>query len=226
MADSTYPKRRGGASRARLLAIATLASGALVAGCGGSSGSPTGAAARGATTGVSSAANAGSATTTGSSTSAGATSSSSPPSQAQPNGLTFAKCMRANGVPNFPDPAPGSGGFSFNATGINPEAPAVQAAQAKCLKFMPTPSGGPAFSARSFAKVLKVARCMREHGVSEFPDPTTSRPSLGPGIREITDYDGAYLVFPATLNTQAPAYKQAAAACGSLAQKLVTGPRG
>jgi hypothetical protein len=31
----------------------------------------------------------------------------------------------------------------------------------------------------------------------------------------ITDYDGAILLFPSTLDTQAPAYTQAAAACGA-----------
>lgn len=55
------------------------------------------------------------------------------------------------------------------------------------------------------------------HGVPEFPDPVTSVPSnpLGRGINEVTDFDGAILLFPATINMQAPAYRQALAACGA-----------
>jgi hypothetical protein len=56
---------------------------------------------------------------------------------------------------------------------------------------------------------------MRQHGVRQFPDPRTSVPSNLAGIDEITDFDGAILLFPATLNLQAPAYKQALAACGA-----------
>jgi hypothetical protein len=58
---------------------------------------------------------------------------------------------------------------------------------------------------------------MRRHGVSGFPDPRTSVP-LNPfanGYGVITDFDGAILLFPSTMNLRAPAYKQALAACGA-----------
>jgi hypothetical protein len=138
--------------------------------------------------------------------------------------------MRSNGVPNFPDPNPG-GGFLFSTAGINPSAPAVQAAQAKCHKFQA--SGGPPGpgstthpSAQTLAKLLDIAQCMRHHAVPDFPDPRTSVPRnpFGSGAGVITDYDGAILLFPSTLNMQSPAYKQAAAACGTLAGKLGRGP--
>ncbi len=61
--------------RARLLTAAALLSGVLVAGCGGSSPSPTG----------------------GASTSASAAS-------AVESGVAFTRCIRSHGVPNFPDP--------------------------------------------------------------------------------------------------------------------------
>ena len=58
---------------------------------------------------------------------------------------------------------------------------------------------------------------MRRHGVSQFPDPRTTVPSdpLSLGISEITDFDGAILLFPQSLNMQAPAYRQALTACGA-----------
>ena len=49
-----------------------------------------------------------------------------------------------------------------------------------------------------------------------------SSPTRGPpspsnlaGITDITDFDGVILLYPATFNLQAPAYKQALAACGA-----------
>ncbi len=208
-----------------MFAVATLLTGVLLAGCGGSSPSPTVATAGGASTPASTATSAGHAPATGSSTvtNAGATGSGS----TTPSPLAFARCMRANGVPNFSDPQPG-GGTIFSTAGINPSAPAFKAAQAKCQKLLPHSGAGPAFSEQALVEVDKVAVCMRAHGISEFPDPKRAPmgrlPSVPAGITEITDYDGALLEFPATLNMQSPAYTQAAAACGALAQKLGRGP--
>lgn len=135
--------------------------------------------------------------------------------------------MRANGAANFPDPAPG-GGFVFGASGINPAAPAVQTAQAKCHQFMPQPPNGPAADssgkteAQALAQLRSVARCMRQHGISDFPDPQTSAPS-DPNLGEysdITNYEGVFLLFPATIDMQSPAWEQAAAACGPLAESF------
>jgi hypothetical protein len=58
---------------------------------------------------------------------------------------------------------------------------------------------------------------MRQHGISEFPDPRTSVPSdVSPAkYQQITDFDGAILLLPVTLNLQAPAYKHALTACGA-----------
>jgi len=218
-----HPNRLSRLPQARLIAVATIVSGVLVAGCGGSSGNPTSA---------STVASAGSATTARSTTAAaGSATSSVPTAPADPASaaLAFARCMRANGVPNFPDPQPG-GGFVFNANGINPSAPAVSAAQAKCHNLM---SGGPPgpgskthASAQTLAKLLAIAQCMRSHGVPQFPDPRTSVPlqPFGSGGGVITDYDGAILLFPSTLNMYSPAYTQAVSACGILAGKLGRGP--
>jgi len=145
--------------------------------------------------------------------------------------LAFARCMRANGVPNFPGPAPGHG-FLFSASGLDLGAPAVKSAQAKCRKLLP--AGGPPVpgtqthpTAQTLEKLRRIAQCMRAHGVPQFPDPRTSVPAnpFGPGQGGvITDFDDAILLFPSTLNTHSPAYDQATAACGVLAGKLGRGP--
>jgi hypothetical protein len=210
MQDMILPKRLTRLPQARLLAAATLMSGILVAGCGGGSPSPTAATVVGATA-------------SGSTTAAGrgATGSRSTAQGAGGSGpLAFAKCMRANGVPNFPDPNPGSGAIFPIPAETSPAAPAFKAAQAKCHKLipggaLPAPGSTTHPSALTLAKLLKIAQCMRHHGVPQFPDPGTSFPSTPGGFREITDFDGAILVFPSTINLQAPAYKQALAACGA-----------
>ncbi len=130
--------------------------------------------------------------------------------------------MRANGVPNFPDPKPG-GGFQLGS-GVAPLSPAFRSAQSRCAKLMAGGVGGPFSpgvtthpSPATLAKLRRIAVCMRAHGISEFPDPRASVPSnpAGSGAGVITDFDGAILVFPSTMNLQAPAYKQALAACGA-----------
>jgi hypothetical protein len=206
MQDSVHPDRLIRSPRARRLAAAALVSGVLVAGCGGSSHSPTAA----ATSSVS----------TSASTTATARAVTSALSGAgAPSALAFSECMRSNGVPNFPDPKPG-GGFEFPVGGGNIGSPAFRSAQAKCMKLMP--GGGPPGpgstthpSAQTMTKLVRIAACMRAHGISQFPDPRTSVPSDPAGYQEITDFDGAILLFPTTINLQSPAYRQDLAACGA-----------
>jgi hypothetical protein len=135
------------------------------------------------------------------------------------NGVAFAVCMRANGVSNFPDPQAGGQAVFSVPTGSNPGAPAFRAAESKCHGLLPieqTPNSGSPPSSKTIAKLVRIAQCMRQHGASGFPDPRTSVPSpIPPGIRVITNFDGAILLFPSTLNIQAPAYRQALAKCGA-----------
>lgn len=56
-------------------------------------------------------------------------------------GIKFADCMRANGVPNLPDPSSGGGLQIPAGSGIDPQSPAFRSAQAACAKLQPF--GGP-----------------------------------------------------------------------------------
>lgn len=220
MQDRIHPKRLTHSPRARLFAATALISGVLVAGCGGSSGSPPVATVNSTTTSTSSAASTGGGTTSRSSTATSSRAASAPPtSQAAlvADALIYAKCMRRNGVPNFPDPDSG-GGFTLPAS-INPSSAAFTAARATCGKVEPGfggPGSGPAPSSQTLAHWVTVARCMRRHGISNFPDPRTSLPppsSLG-RVGVLSDRDGVILVFPRTLDMQSPLFARAAAACG------------
>jgi len=186
-----------------------------VTGCGGSSPASTAAAnARPASASSSAVAGTRTAGATGSTTGA-----ASRPSGPVVPGLAFSRCMRANGVPSFPDPEPG-GGLRFTIpAGMSPSTPAYRAAQAKCRPLLPVGEPGPGSAthptAQTLAKLVRIAECMRRHGVPQFPDPATSVPTDQGGIQEITDFDGAILVFPTTINLQTPAYRRALTACGA-----------
>ncbi len=123
-----------------------------------------------------------------------------------------AECMRAHGVSHFPDPTPGGGLVVPN--GIDVNAPAFQAAQGACNSLFP--GGGPSSrpSAATKLAMLKLARCIRAHGVPDFPDPTTAPPAppaTPPAHGLAIGRDGVFLVVD---DPQAPAFKHAAAACG------------
>ncbi len=69
-------------------------------------------------------------------------------------------------------------------------------------------------SAQTMAHWRTVAQCMRQHGVSGFPDPTTSIPPNFPRFSgTVADREGAILVIPATI-MRSPVFTQAASACG------------
>ena len=215
--EGHHSKQANQSRRVRPLAVAALVGAILLAGCGGSSPSSSPTSGGGASASAPTGPRAGS-----SAANVGSTGSSAPP-----GAFAFARCMRANGVPTFPDPAPG-GGFAFHASAGFISSPAFKAAQARCGKLLPTPGGpgGPSFppqvTAHALAQLRTVAQCMRAHGISGFPDPRSTRPpNLGLGeYSVITDYEGAFLLFPATINMQSPAWDQAAAACGPLAESF------
>ena len=124
--------------------------------------------------------------------------------------LRFARCMRAHGVPNFPDPEAGGGGFQLGS-GIDPRSPAFQSAHRACAQRMPGSRGGPQATESQFRAALRFSQCMRGHGFPGFPDPTRSdsgRPPIlviGPGM--------FYRVSPG-FNPNTPAVDRAVAACG------------
>jgi hypothetical protein len=65
-------------------------------------------------------------------------------------------------------------------------------------------------SAGLSATMLNYSECMRSHGVSGFPDPSTSQ---GPNAFGI---DGYNFNLPANMNTQSPAYEAAGKTCQHL----------
>jgi hypothetical protein len=132
--------------------------------------------------------------------------------------IGFSKCMRAHGVTNFPDPS-GGGGIQLNNS-IDTQAPVFRTAQTACSKLLP--GGGPGNhkpSATQIADVRKTAECMREHGVSGYPDPiVSSEPptDLNQALySQVSDQDGIIIAVPKSINPQSPVFQKAAKTCNA-----------
>jgi hypothetical protein len=113
----------------------------------------------------------GSASSAGSGGSTNLAASTNTPSTSE-RALTFASCMRAHGVPNFADPD-NSGQFNKVAlarlAASNSEFPLAQSA---CRHLLPSPSATQ--QRQTAAQALQFSRCVRAHGVTNFPDPDST----------------------------------------------------
>jgi hypothetical protein len=132
----------------------------------------------------------------------------SPTARASP--IALARCMRANGVTNFPDPSAGGGlqlsrsisSSALTVNGVTLSGPVSEKAERTCKKYLPGAGGPPPpMSPRQKQQFLAFSRCMRAHGVPSFPDPTFP---AGGGIR---------LQGPA--DADSPAFRKADGACGN-----------
>lgn len=131
--------------------------------------------------------------------------------------LAFSRCMRSHGVSNFPDPPSSGGQFQIqvqrspNSTSVNGaevNGPVFQSAMHACRHYLPN-GGHPtaAQTAKAKAAALAMSRCMRSHGVPNFPDPQfQSGPDGGVGVR----------LGDAGINPNSPAFQAAQKACGSI----------
>jgi hypothetical protein len=113
----------------------------------------------------------------------------------------LSRCMRAHGVPNFPDPD-SQGRLTLQGgpgTGLDPNSSQFQAAQKACRKY--APNGGrapsPAEQAKAEKAALAFSSCMRSHGVRNFPDPQVSGGGIRIGIKPSSGIDPNSPVFQA-----------------------------
>lgn len=90
--------------------------------------------------------------------------------------LTYSRCMRSHGVPDFPILKQGPGGTLVHPVSPPPgmlTSPDYDAAFRACLKLAVI-SGGARSAARYRAEALhglKQAECMRAHGITGYPSP-------------------------------------------------------
>jgi hypothetical protein len=129
--------------------------------------------------------------------------------------IGFSKCMRAHGVSNFPDPT--GGGIQLNNS-IDTQSPVFRTAQTTCSKLLP--GGGPGNhkpSSTQIADARKTAECMREHGVTGYPDPiVSSEPptNLNQALySQVSDQGGLIIAIPKSIDPQSPVFQKAAKIC-------------
>jgi hypothetical protein len=148
--DSRNRGRRRSPRRAGAIAIGLVALGLSVTACSSGSNSP----------GVASA-----------STSAAGQPSSH--SSAKPSTLAYAQCMQSHGVKNFPEPN-SSGQLTLTQGQSLPDAnsPQFQAAAKACVSLNPAGvAPNAAQAALHLQQDIAYAKCMRSHGLTNFPDP-------------------------------------------------------
>jgi hypothetical protein len=121
------------------------------------------------------------------------------------SGLAYSRCVRAHGVPNFPDPD-SSGQLSKEAVigalrGVSDSR--ARAATGACESLNPAGQENPTLTAQEQQDYLRAAACMRSHGITSFPDPTFPGGHLN-------------LQIPSSIDTTSRQFGQAAQTCTRL----------
>jgi hypothetical protein len=116
--------------------------------------------------------------------------------------LAYSRCMRAHGVPDYPDPnANGQMPAGTNKEQLisNPRLPAAASA---CRHVIPQ-SDITAQNQADLGEYVRFAQCMRAHGMPTFPDP-------------VTESDGTPIFNLSSAMTQLPRVRAEALRCMSL----------
>jgi hypothetical protein len=100
--------------------------------------------------------------------------------------IAYAQCIRSHGAPAFPDPVQDQFGhwvfLSTPGSGLN--GPGVPAAENACKKLQPNEVVlTPQEREEALAQLLKFSECMRAHGITNFPDPSTRDGGVGVGLQ-------------------------------------------
>jgi len=125
--------------------------------------------------------------------------------------VAFSGCMRSHGVPEFPDPASRSGVPKVTPQQVGVSDARFRAAQTACASLrQPAQAQQP----QIMAGMVNFARCMRAHGIPNWPDPT-----LGSGGRPVFNLVPAGITHS---QTHAPPISDKLAEC----QRLDPAPAG
>jgi hypothetical protein len=88
--------------------------------------------------------------------------------------VKFAECVRAHGVPHFPDPD-ATDNFNF---GVDVSAATFTAAVNACKALQPPGTLSAHRSVSQQSAALRFAACVRANGVPDFPDPVNGQPLI------------------------------------------------
>jgi hypothetical protein len=128
----------------------------------------------------------------------------------QGKAIKFAECIRGHGVPHFPDPD-AKGDFVF---GIDVSPAVWQKAVDACKDLQPPGALSGKRSPKQQSAALRFARCIREHGVQDFPDPVNGDPLVDTTKIPSSNQPGGMTILNAAMKT-----------CGSLLGLAAGGQR-
>jgi hypothetical protein len=111
--------------------------------------------------------------------------------------------MRDNGISGFPDPD-ASGELTIdavaNGSAVDPGTPAFEQALGACAALEPAGFTGPGVAtAEQQDTRLAFARCIRENGVADFPDPAPDAPLVDTNVIPSSATDAGMAVLDAAM---------------------------
>jgi hypothetical protein len=125
---------------------------------------------------------------------------------ARDKAVKFAECMRANGVPHFPDPDP-HGDFNF---GVDVTREVWLKAVDACKALKPPGALSSKRTPKEQSASLRFAQCVRDHGVKDFPDPVNGEPVIDTYKIPSSDKPGGMTILNAATNQCGGILKSAA----------------
>ncbi|MGN9787200.1 hypothetical protein ACTMTF_37660 [Nonomuraea sp. ZG12] len=112
--------------------------------------------------------------------------SAAPSLSREDRGLKWAQCMRENGV-DVPDPKPGQGVRMTMGPGSEG---AMDKAREACKEWQPSGGDG-AGNPQNGERMRTLAKCMRDNGVEEFPDPEGNTMRMTKKVADDPDFPAA-----------------------------------
>jgi hypothetical protein len=125
--------------------------------------------------------------------------------------LAYARCMRAHGVLNFPDPNSSGAIPKVGLQQLGVSSTVFQGAQKACQHLLPNSGqSSQAWDQMALDALWNFARCVRAHGVPTWPDPLAESDPGQPGT------PGFPRNLPPGINTNSPVVENALNRCQHL----------
>ena len=125
--------------------------------------------------------------------------------------LAYSRCMRAHGVLKFPDPNSSGAIPKVGPQQLGVSSTVFQAAQKACQHLLPNSGqSSQAWDQMALNALWNFARCVRAHGVPNWPDPLAESDPGQPGT------PGFPRNLPPGINTNSPVVKSAMNTCQHL----------
>ena len=124
----------------------------------------------------------------------------------QEKAVKFAECMRASGVPHFPDPD-SKGEMNF---GVDVTREVWLKAVDTCKALKPPGALSSKRTRKEQSASLRFAQCVRDHGVKDFPDPVNGEPLIDTYKIPSSNKPGGMTILNAATNKCGAVLKSAA----------------